>query len=431
MSSDILLSVRDISKRYEMYDQPRDRLLQFLARGRRQYFRELWALRDISFEVARGESLGLIGQNGSGKSTLLQIVTGTLSPTQGEVRTQGRIAALLELGAGFNTEFTGRENVYMNAAILGVSREQMAARIDEVLEFSELGDFIDRPVKTYSSGMYARLAFSAAIHVDPDLLIVDETLAVGDARFVAKCMRRIRELQAGGTSIVFVSHDVSAVRTLCDRAVWLHQGRLVEDGEVFPVTGRYMEFMFRDEAAAARGTEPPAPPQAAAAPAVAAAQAEARRAPVTHWGSDKGIIRSAFLRDAAGAARTVIEWGEPVEAVIQVQLPADIPREDLSIAVSVKDLRGTDLMVCTTQDVSPRALPPEADMEVAFGFRNWLAPGKYLLVAAVERRQGPDIHYYEYIEGAHYFASAADWTIFGTFRPEVEVRIRTHAEVDL
>jgi lipopolysaccharide transport system ATP-binding protein len=433
MYSDILLSVRGISKRYEMYSQPRDRLLQFLARGRRQYFRELWALRDISFEVARGESLGLIGQNGSGKSTLLQIVTGTLSPSQGEVRTQGRIAALLELGAGFNTEFTGRENVYMNAAIMGVSREQMAARIDEVLEFSELGDFIDRPVKTYSSGMYARLAFSAAIHVDPDLLIVDETLAVGDARFVAKCMRRIRELQAGGTSIVFVSHDVNAVRTLCDRAVWLHQGRLVEDGEVFPVTGRYMEFMFRDEATAGQGTEQPSSPQATApaVPATAAAGGDAQHLPVTHWGSYKGIIRSAFVRDAAGTPRTVLDWSEQVEAVLQLQLPADIRREDLSIAISVKDLRGTDLMVCTTQDVSPRALPPDGEMEVAFAFRNWLAPGKYLLVAAVERRQGADIHYYEYIEGAHYFASVAEWTIFGTFRPEVEVRIRTRAEMDL
>ena len=175
MSSEPLLAVRDVCKRYEMYDQPRDRLLQFLARGRRQYFRELWALRDVSFDVARGESLGLIGQNGSGKSTLLQVVTGTLTPTSGEVRSEGRVAALLELGAGFNVEFTGRENVYMNAAILGVSREQMSSRMQQVLEFSELGDFIDRPVKTYSSGMYARLAFSSAIHVEPDAPLTPET----------------------------------------------------------------------------------------------------------------------------------------------------------------------------------------------------------------------------------------------------------------
>ena len=174
MSSERVLSVQGIAKRFEMYEKPRDRLLQFVARQRHQYFRELWALRDISFELGRGESVGIIGQNGSGKSTLLQIITGTLSPTTGTVRTEGRVAALLELGAGFNPEFTGRENVYMNAAIAGFSREQMAERIGRVLEFSELGDFIDQPVKTYSSGMYARLAFSAAIHVDPDVLIVEK-----------------------------------------------------------------------------------------------------------------------------------------------------------------------------------------------------------------------------------------------------------------
>lgn len=441
MSSERVLSVQGIAKRFEMYEKPRDRLLQFVARQRHQYFRELWALRDISFELGRGESVGIIGQNGSGKSTLLQIITGTLSPTTGAVRTEGRVAALLELGAGFNPEFTGRENVYMNAAIAGFSREQMAERIGRVLEFSELGDFIDQPVKTYSSGMYARLAFSAAIHVDPDVLIVDETLSVGDARFVAKCMRRIQELKRKGTSILFVSHDVIAVRTLCERAIWIDKGRLVEDGDVFPVTGRYTEFMFRDEAASANPVAPvtaalPAPPagtETVDPPVVSASGARPVDArPVTHWGSHKGVILSAFVRAADGTSRDVFEWGETVEAVLRLRIPADVPREQLGAAISIKDLRGTDLMVCTTHDLAAPAFPDQAEVQVTFRFLNCLAPGKYLLVAALERRRGPtDIYYYEYIEGAHYFASASDWMLFGVFRPEVEQSITTHAAVDM
>ncbi|MDB5894739.1 MAG: transporter ATP-binding protein [Rhodoferax sp.] len=439
MSSECVLSVQGISKCFEMYEQPRDRLMQFLAGGRRQYFRELWALRDISFELARGESVGLIGQNGSGKSTLLQIVTGTLSPTTGAVRSEGRVAALLELGAGFNPEFTGRENVYMNAAIMGVSRQQMAERMQKVLDFSELADFIDQPVKTYSSGMYARLAFSAAIHVDPDVLIVDETLAVGDARFVAKCMRRIQDLKKQGTSILFVSHDVTAVRTLCQRAVWIDKGRLVEDGDVFPVTGRYTEFMFRDESVASNapggganalpseGIATPAAPVPVGAP-TAGGNVIAEARPVTHWGSHKGVILAAFLRDAESVQRDVYSWGEPLEVVVRVRLPADIPREQLSVAISIKDLRGTDLMVSTTHDVVPREFPASTDVEIRFRFRNALAPGKYLLVAAVEKRRGStDIHYYEYIEGAHYFASTSEWMMFGMFHPEVEQSIETCA----
>jgi lipopolysaccharide transport system ATP-binding protein len=451
MSSELALAVDGISKRFEMYAQPRDRLLQFLARGRRQYFQELWALRDISFTMGRGESLGLIGQNGSGKSTLLQVITGTLTPTSGTVRSEGRVAALLELGAGFNLEFTGRENVYLNAAILGFSREQMEARMDQVLAFSELGGFIDQPVKTYSSGMYARLAFSAAIHVDPDVLIVDETLAVGDSRFVAKCMRRIQQLKQNGTSILFVSHDVTAVRTLCERAIWIDKGRLIEDGDVFPVTGRYTEFMFRDEAAQQAGpADPlPAPVAAVAAPeaehaaspdAAATALGPAAAAlphpghesrPVTHWGSRKGIILAAFLRSVDRPGRKdVLTWGEPVEVVVRVRLPPDLPRELLSVAISIKDLRGADLMVSTTHDVAPRLVPDASEIEVRFRFRNFLTPGKYLLVAAVEKRQDTDIYYYEYIEGAHYFASTSEWRMFGVFRPEVEQHIESYAEVD-
>ena len=251
MSSDISIKVENLSKCYQIYDKPRDRLLQMLSRGRKQYFREFWALRGVSFEIKKGETVGIIGRNGSGKSTLLQMVCGTLSPTDGIVITQGRVAALLELGAGFNTEFTGRENVLLNAAILGFPSEEILAKMDQIAAFSELGEFLEQPVKTYSSGMFVRLAFSIAIHVDPAILIVDEALAVGDARFQAKCMRRIKDIKDQGTTILFVSHDVASVRTLCERAIWLDNGQVFDQGDVFPVTGRYMEFMFKDEQTAA------------------------------------------------------------------------------------------------------------------------------------------------------------------------------------
>src|SRR5690606_26363765 len=194
-SDSTAISVAGLSKCFHLYEKPRDRLLQMFSFGRRQYYSEFWALRDVSFEVRRGETIGVVGRNGSGKSTLLQMICGTLTPTAGTISTNGRIAALLELGAGFNPEFTGRENVYLNAAILGLSRQETDERFDDIAAFADIGDFIDQPVKMYSSGMYVRLAFAVAINSTPDILIVDEALAVGDVRFQYKCMRRIKDIQ--------------------------------------------------------------------------------------------------------------------------------------------------------------------------------------------------------------------------------------------
>lgn len=225
---DTVLRVDRIAKCYRIYDQPHHRLLQALFR-RRQYFRDFWALNDVSLAVQRGETVGILGRNGSGKSTLLQVIAGILQPTHGEVSTSGRIAALLELGAGFNPEFSGRENAALNASILGFSEAQIQARLPEIIEFSSLGDFIDQPVKTYSSGMFARLAFAVAINVDPDILIIDEALSVGDAGFQLKCILKMRALQERGVTIIFCSHDSGSVTRLCDRALVLERGRLVAD----------------------------------------------------------------------------------------------------------------------------------------------------------------------------------------------------------
>ena len=236
-SSDIAISIQNLSKCYQIYDTPRDRLKQFVApRLQRMigldvhtYFREFWALRDVSFSVKKNETVGIIGRNGSGKSTLLQIICGTLAPTAGIVETEGRIAGLLELGSGFNPEFTGRENVYMNASILGLAKAEIDARYEDIVAFADIGDFIDQPVKRYSSGMYVRLAFAVVANVDAEILVIDEALAVGDIFFTQKCMRFLQDFKTRGT-IIFVTHDSGSVVSLCERAVWLDRGAVQASG---------------------------------------------------------------------------------------------------------------------------------------------------------------------------------------------------------
>jgi lipopolysaccharide transport system ATP-binding protein len=249
--TDIAIKVQNLSKCYQIYDNPRDRLKQFIAprlqrltwQTPKQYFHEFWALKDVSFEVKKGETVGIIGRNGSGKSTLLQMICGTLNPTTGSVETYGRIAALLELGSGFNPEFTGRENVYMNASVLGLSNKEIDARFNDIVVFADIGEFIEQPVKTYSSGMMVRLAFAVIAHVDADILIVDEALAVGDAFFTQKCMRFLREFMKTGT-VLFVSHDTVAVVNLCNKAVLLNHGQVAETGTPKEVIEHYLATLY-------------------------------------------------------------------------------------------------------------------------------------------------------------------------------------------
>jgi len=244
MSSEVAITIRDISKCYQIYDKPRDRLLQMISRGRRTYFREFWALRGVSFDVKRGETVGIVGRNGSGKSTLLQLICGTLNPSSGSIQTYGRIAALLELGSGFNPDFTGRENVYMNATVLGLSKEEIDLRFDDIAAFADIGEFIEQPVKTYSSGMQIRLAFSVAINVKPEILIVDEALSVGDELFQRKCFSRIESIRAAGATILFVSHSGGTVVELCDRAILLDSGEQLAIGTPKHIIGQYHKLLY-------------------------------------------------------------------------------------------------------------------------------------------------------------------------------------------
>lgn len=243
--NELIIDAAGLGKCYHVYDRPSHRLLQGLVGDSRKYYQEFWALRGIDLKIRRGETLGIIGRNGSGKSTLLQMIAGTLAPTEGRIDVQGRIAALLELGSGFNPEFTGRENVFMNAAILGLTNTEVEARLDRILTFADIGHFIDQPIRNYSSGMVMRLAFAVMANVDADVLIIDEALAVGDAFFTQKCMRFLREFKERGT-LLFVSHDDSAVSGLCDTALWLESGNARAYGSAKDVVHAYLESVIAE-----------------------------------------------------------------------------------------------------------------------------------------------------------------------------------------
>lgn len=337
MNDDAVIQVSGIGKCYQVYDKPFHRLMQGLVGGGKRYYREFWALRDVAFEVKRGETLGIVGRNGSGKSTLLQLIAGTLTPTNGEIAVRGRVAALLELGSGFNPDFTGRENVYLNASILGLSREQIDQRFDQIAEFAAIGEFIEQPIRNYSSGMVMRLAFSVIAHVDADILIIDEALSVGDAFFTQKCMRFLREFKQRGT-LLFVSHDGGSVTALCDRAIWLDQGNLRQSGEPKEVMDAYLEAFIADR----EGRTGSARPEPTSRTPVASRVRDKRLdlidrsqlrnditvvefAPVDGFGEGKAKIEDVCLCDIEGRQLPTIVGGETVRLEIVAYASEDLP----------------------------------------------------------------------------------------------------------
>ncbi len=250
MNDDIAVSVRDLTKKYRLFATPMERLKESFHPLRKRYHKEFWALKGISFDIPRGEVLGVLGRNGSGKSTLLQIIAAVLQPTSGTVAVHGRVSALLELGAGFNPEFTGRQNVLLNGAIMGVPHDEMMERMPAIIDFADIGEFFDQPMKIYSSGMFVRVAFAAAVHVEPDVLIVDEALAVGDAKFQHKCFQRLADLQSAKKTVIFVTHNSSLVTSYCDQAILLDGGQLITAGDPVHVVDRYYDLLFEDTARA-------------------------------------------------------------------------------------------------------------------------------------------------------------------------------------
>lgn len=400
MSSDAVIDIHGLSKRYEVYAQPRDRLRQmFLPTLRRlvgantcEYFKEFWALKGVSFSVSRGETVAIIGQNGSGKSTLLQLICGTLSPTAGEAKIHGRIAALLELGAGFNPEFTGRENVFLSGLLYGISQKELEDRYDAIVEFAEIGEFIDQPVKTYSSGMYVRLAFSIAAHVDADVLVVDEALSVGDIRFTQKCMRFLREFQKKGT-LLFVSHDTSAVVGLCSRAVWLDRGVLRMDGPAKETVEAYLAAQHASEREAlGHEVDIKAPSQAPTHSSLDSAPKPQRPAAAT-------LFKSSLSEFGAGdagiiAARLTNEVGAPIlmtygHELVQLEITVAVyqPVDNIIFGFYLKDRLGQRLFgenTLSAKNLQSVAAVPGETLSAVFSFRMPMLPsGTYSLDLAI------------------------------------------------
>lgn len=362
------VSVVGLSKEYRLYRQPIDRLKELLF-PRKQRSERVWAVRDVSFDIPQGQVLGLIGTNGSGKSTLLRMVTGVLQPTTGAVATNGRVTALLELGAGFNPDFTGRENAFLNGALLGLNPDEVRARLPAMLDFAGIGPFIDHPVKTYSSGMYVRLAFSIAVNIDPDILIVDEALAVGDTFFQHRCMRRMHEFRAAGKTILFVTHDTAAVKALCDRAILLHEGRMIDDGAPDAVVGHYLQrFYFNDVPLDSPAPLAPARDGADALP-VAGALADQeieRQLPNidARYGTGAARVVGLACYDSQGRRTDDLTIGDPLIVRISVQCHQRVERPNIGFVL--KDRLGSDLAGSnTTLEGVPLAPAPAGAFRTA------------------------------------------------------------------
>jgi len=386
-----VIDIQHVGKKYSLYNRPFDRVKEVLSFGKKSYHDELWALKDISLSMRPGESVGFIGSNGAGKSTLLKLISGISAPSEGVLRVRGRISALMELGAGFNSEFTGRANIYMNCSILGMPKKEIETKVDEIIEFSELGEFIDRPVKIYSSGMFMRLGFSVAINTDPDLLLVDEILAVGDEYFQSKCYEKLKFFREQGKTIIFVSHAVNTIRGLCERAIWLDEGRILADGDSIDVTDRYLNFqrarigkqmrIKQTDTEMETGTENGLVESSEETPVI------------TRQGTREGEIHKVEILDSDDQPRTVFDFGETIiirlffrsnKRVLNPNIGVSIWRNDNVLSYgssSAKDGASLDV------------LPPE-------GYVDFIVPGNALMNGEYEVSTGifcpDDIHPYDF-----------------------------------
>jgi len=406
MSSDTAIRVANLSKCYLIYDKPQDRLKQsivprlqrLIGKHPTSYFREFWALKDVSFEVKKGETVGIIGRNGAGKSTLLQLICGTLTPTYGNVEVNGRVAALLELGSGFNPEFTGRENVYMNATLLGLSREEIDERFEQIVEFADIGDFIDQPIKMYSSGMVVRLAFAVSTCLNPDILVVDEALAVGDVKFQAKCFRRFEELNKRGTTILLVTHSPEQIVRHCDWAVLIDGGAVVMRGIPKDVVNKYLDMQFGVERRKVKvlnddewgsDTDKPVVPKEV----IGVFEQRAGYNPHEYrWGNREAEIIDFCVSCGDRTHTTDIETGLPVTVTIWVKYHENIDYPIYGLTIKTPD--GVTVFGCNSRDFDEGPVFPAArrgeTVRVSFALRTQnLGTGDYLIsVGVAELRSG-------------------------------------------
>lgn len=421
------LRVERVSKQYRIYDRPGDRLKESLTRGRWKCHHEFWALRDVSFEIEAGTTTGVVGPNGSGKSTLLQIITGTLEPTHGNVWYDGRIAALLELGAGFNLDFTGMENIFMSAALMGVSRHETENLIPEIERFAEIGEFIHQPVKTYSSGMYVRLAFATAVATEPQILIVDEALSVGDALFQHRCLRRIKQMQENGATILFVSHDPTAVKALCSRAILLNAGRIDTDGKPSEVLNRYQGLiMEREQEYEATQTDAQSSDGLAGTDAGRLAEPSAALRYTYRHGDRSAEILSAEVLTATEQPADLIDSGEPLLARMRVRFHRDI--DDPLFGFLIRTRHGISAYGANTEQKALRfgAVKAGEIVEVNFAFDCWLGTDSYSVSFAVHSGEGVS---YDWLDGVHFFRVASAPPVEGIANLNATATARRHGIV--
>jgi ABC-type polysaccharide/polyol phosphate transport system ATPase subunit len=423
-----VIRVRNLSKKYAIYERPWDKLRELLGLSDEPLHREFWALENISFELEAGATLGIIGQNGSGKSTLLQILAGIMRQTRGDCWITGKVSALLELGSGFNPEFTGRENVFMNGAILGLDKRQMQKRFDDIAQFAEIGNFMEQPVKTYSSGMFMRLAFAVAVNVDPDILLVDEALAVGDLIFQHRCMHRMNQLRDSGKTTILVTHDLGAVTKFCDRALLLDGGRLIEDGNPERVVQKYRALIFERERSYARIS----PSGATAIPEAEGgvfftADEEmplAETIPnIDHrFGSGDATILGLELLDDRGRPTREVLGGQRVLVRLSVQLNRDL--EAPILGYTIRDRMGVEISACNTS-YAGKGLPPlpkgrrvTSDFQVQMPH---MAAGSYSLSPAVAQGSLVQHDMCDWIDNALVFSIQSERMIYGMFKMDVSV----------
>ena len=375
MSNETVIQVQNLSKVYKLYDKPMDRLKESLGLTRQKKYVEHYALNNVSFDVHRGETVGIIGTNGSGKSTILKIITGVLNPTAGHVQVNGRISALLELGAGFNGEYTGIENVYLNGTMIGFSREEIDAKLQDILDFADIGEFINQPVKTYSSGMFVRLAFAVAINIDPEILIVDEALSVGDVFFQSKCYRKFEEFKEKGKTILFVSHDLSSIGKYCDRVVLLNQGEKLAEGDAKEMVNLFRRVMVnqlgdiqKEKDAGKSGKK-----------SRNMKEKLNLNPKVLEYGNGYAQITDFAICDNQEYITNTIEKGKEFSVKMRVEFQEDV--KDPIFAFTIKDLKGTEITGTNTMYEGSPVTPKKCGdvQEITFTQKMNLEAGEYML----------------------------------------------------
>ena len=436
----LAIQVEDVTKIYRLYEKPIDRLKETVSVTHKNYHRDFYALNGISFQVKKGETVGIIGTNGSGKSTILKIITGVLTPTTGTVKVDGKISALLELGAGFNMDYTGIENVYMNGTMMGYTRKEMDAKLQDILDFAEIGDFVYQPVKTYSSGMFVRLAFAVAINIDPEILIVDEALSVGDVFFQAKCYHKFEEFKKQGKTILFVSHDLSAISKYCDRAVLLNQG--VKLGEGSPrdmidiykqvLVGQY-ELPSGDKKANLAADEDIRKAAAEKTDGTEGKKDPAEPVPgvnvqALEYGTKEAEILEYYMTDGAGLRTSAILKGEPFTLHMKVRAHKDLPAP--IFALSIKNIKGVEITGTNTMVEKSflESVKAGEALDITFTQRVRLQGGEYLISLGVTGYEGDTFTVYHRLYDILNLTVISDHDTVGYFDMESDVKVKRQDE---